>query len=58
MNPITLDAIRLLLDMQNESVKSTEAQKKEAQKIVDKLLRFIDSDIDAVMEKNSKFLKA
>lgn len=58
MNPITLDAIRLLLDMQNESVKSTEAQKKEAQKIIDKLLRFIDSDIDAVMEKNSKFLKA
>lgn len=58
MNPITLDAIRLLLDIQNESVKSTDAQKKEAQKIIDKLLRFIDSDIDAVMEKNSKFLKA
>lgn len=56
MNPITLDAIKLLLDMQSSSMASPE-QKEEALNLVDKLLKFMGSDIDAVLEKNSKLLK-
>lgn len=56
MNPITLDTIKLMLDMLALEA-TTDAQKEEAQSIINKLLRFMQTDIDAVIAKNSKFLK-
>lgn len=55
MNPITLEAIKLLTDLQNTDI--SQEDKDMASKMVGKLLRFMDTDIDAVVEKTSKFLK-
>lgn len=55
MNPITLDAIKLLLDMQSLNCVSEET-KKDCGIMIEKLLRWMHSDIDAVIAKTSKFL--
>jgi len=57
MNPITLDAIKLLIDCQNTNDQVSTEDKELAKKMISKLLRFMDGDIDAVIEKTSKFLK-
>lgn len=57
MNPITLDAIKLLIDCQNTNDQISKEDKDLAKKMIGKLLRFMDNDIDAVIERNSKFLK-
>ena len=52
---MTLDTIKLMLDMLALEA-TTDSQKEEAQSIINKLLRFMQTDIDAVIAKNSKFL--
>ncbi len=52
MNPITLESIKLMLDLMASDSASKE-QKDVASKIVTNLLVFMDRDIDAVMKHTS-----
>lgn len=56
MNPITLDAIKLLIDIQSTDGSTSVEDKKMAKEMITKLLRWMESDIDKVIEKTSKFL--
>ena len=56
MNPIKLDAIKLLIDIQSTDGSTSVEDKKMAKEMITKLLRWMESDIDKVIEKTSKFL--
>lgn len=50
MNPTTLEAIKLFLEMQNNTL-LTEAQKKQTLLMMDKLLMIIEKDVQQAYEK-------
>lgn len=50
MNPTTLEAVKLLLELQNQSL-VTKEQKELALKMIDKLLFIMSKDVDQGYEK-------